>query len=97
MGAAQVGGRIGVSLFGTDAPFYTSVNTGATYTEESFGFTAIRIVVVNDSSNDVDFSFDGATLEGTVKKGETHEFAGKHTSIHHKSSAGSDAIRIWAF
>lgn len=96
MGAVQVPGDV-VRLGGEKEPYYESDNTTASYVESTFGFTSYRILVVNDSDNSIDMSFDGSTLHGTILGGGMHEFAGSHTSIFVKSAAGSDAFRIWAW
>jgi len=74
---------------------YTTTNA---YVQISFGFSADMISFVNDSDSDeVQLSFDGATLHYTLDPGEFKDLpaAGK-TSIYVKATTGSEKVRITA-
>lgn len=79
--------------------FYTTHTTGALYDELSFGFQAFRVTVVNDADGMelIDISFDGTTLDGTLKPGEDHDFyVNGLESVFIKSQSGTPDVRVWA-
>ena len=93
------GGSSNVRLSSTGNGYFTEYTTTDLYAEKVFGFNAQRITVTNDSdvANDVSVSYDGATLEGIIKCGETKElFPAGRTSVYTKSASGGAIIRIWA-
>ena len=79
--------------------YYTEYTTTNLYVQKSFGGQANTITLTNDSSTDpVQCSFDGATLETDLKVGETISLnVGGKTSIYIKATTGGDKVRIWAW
>ena len=61
------------------------------------GFRAQNFLLSNDSLNDIDYSFDGTTIDGIIKGGETIEMKDYiiMDTMYFKSGAGNDAFRIW--
>lgn len=64
----------------------------------SFNFTSIAIFLVNDSSNYIEFSFDGINVHGKVFKKEILVFDRiAKTGIYLRGQAGGEAYRLWAW
>ncbi len=61
------------------------------------GFRAQNFILSNDSSNDIDYSFDGTTIDGTIKTGDTIELRDYiiMDKVYFKSVGGNDAFRAW--
>lgn len=67
-------------------------------TEKIFSFTSDTVIISNDSANDIEISWDGATVHGKLKSTEVLTFVRKRrTSIYLRSTAGSDNYRVWAY
>jgi hypothetical protein len=79
--------------------YYTEATMTNLYVEYSFGGNVNNITITNDSSSDtVQVSYDGTTLEGDLKHGETMTFnVQSKTSVYLKGDAGGDDIRIWGW
>lgn len=79
--------------------YYTEYEATNLYVEKAFGKSANTITVTNDSATDtVQLSFDGATLEGDIKAGESMTLNTKdRSSIYIKATTGGDDVRIWAW
>ena len=76
---------------------YTTTNA---YVLRTFGSEANTITVVNDdtTTNNVQLSWDGATLEAVLKPYETITMnTYSKTGIYVKSTAGGAVVRIWAW
>lgn len=73
-------------------------DTGSFTTVYPFGFLGVNIIISNDSSNSLNYSFDGTTLQGTLLANETIELR-EHANdkIYFNSTAGGDAFRVWAW
>jgi len=79
--------------------YYVDYTTTNLYVQKSFGNEIQTLTITNDSTTDpVQASFDGATLESTIKPGETLSIhvAGK-SSVYIKATTGGGNIRIWAY
>jgi hypothetical protein len=63
------------------------------------GFKAHNILLSNDSSNSIDYSLDGTTIDGIILAGDTLELRDYIVmdTIYFKSTAGNDAFRIWVW
>jgi hypothetical protein len=86
-----------VQITGGPVTYYTEYTTTNLYVEKSFGRTLTRVTITNDSATDtVQFSYDGATLEGDLKSNEsiTVHLGGK-TGVYIKGTAGGGNVRIW--
>lgn len=68
------------------------------YVERSFGRKVIAIIVTNDSDSDeVQLSFDGATIKATVKPQEILKLSVPNvSSIYVKATTGGGEVRIWS-
>lgn len=81
------------------ALYYTEYTTTNLYVLKSFGSSIHTITIANDSTTDpVQASFDGATLESTINPAETLSInvAGK-TGIYIKATTGGGTVRIWGW
>ena len=86
-------------LSGGPASYYLEYTTTNLYVEKALGGNVNEITVTNDSSTDtVQVSFDGSTLESDIKAGETGNLrCSTKTSVYIKATAGGDTCRIWAW
>jgi len=82
-----------------DVDYYNAYTLTNLYVEQSFGEHISTINLTNDSTTDtVQFSFDGATLAGEVKPGESLKLnVDQKTSVYVKGTAGGDVLRIWSY
>jgi len=82
-----------------DVDYYNAYTLTNLYVEQSFGEHISTINLTNDSTTDtVQFSFDGATLAGEVKPGESLRLnVDQKTSVYVKGTAGGDVLRIWSY
>ena len=86
-----------IQISGGPVTYYTEHTATNLYVEKSFGRTLTRITITNDSTTDpVQFSFDGATLDGELKGNEsiTVHLGGK-SSVFIKATTGGGKVRIW--
>lgn len=92
-------GAKAVRVVGRQANFYEEYTTSNLYVERSFGAVVSSITLSNDSATDtITASFDGATVEGELKAGETLTLNVAHeTSIYLKGDAGGDNVRVWGW
>lgn len=88
-----------VRLSGGPISFYEEYTTTNAYVERVFGGGCYEISVTNDSTTDpVQLSWDGATLEADVKAGESVTLkAVDKSSIRVKATTGGEKVRIWAW
>lgn len=79
------------------ADYFDKYTTTNLYVERAFGADVTEITVVNDSTtDDVQISFDGATLDGELEPGESVTLSTRtRTSVYIKGSAGGDQVRLW--
>lgn len=82
-----------------DHDFYNSVTLTTLYVEVVFGGQVSTINLTNDSTTDTaQFSFDGATLQGEVKPGESVKVnVHQRPSIFVRGTAGGDTLRVWSY
>jgi len=82
-----------------DYDYYQAYTLTNLYVEQVFGEHISTINLTNDSTTDtVQFSFDGATLAGEVKPGESLTITvDQKASIFVKGTAGGDIVRIWSY
>ena len=61
------------------------------------GFRATNFLITNDSSNNIDFSFNGTDTDGTLLPDDTLELRDFiiMDTVYFKSAAGNDAFRAW--
>ncbi len=88
-----------VRITGGPITYYTEYETTNAYVEKAFGGNTNTITITNDSTTDpVQVSWDGATLEGDIKAGESMSFNTKtRTSVYIKATTGGDKIRLWCW
>jgi len=86
-------------IAGGPVTYYTEYTTTNAYVENVFGGNVNSITVTNDSATDpVQVSWDGATLEGEIKAGESMTFNAKtQTSVYISATTGGDNVRIWGW
>ena len=79
--------------------YYVEYECTNIYDEKAFGAEMHNITVSNDSDADpVQVSYDGATLEGEIKAGETMSFTTKgRSSIFVKADTGGEKVRLWSW
>lgn len=77
--------------------YYLEVTVTNLYVQYSFGNSIDILTISNDSMSDtIQISYDGATLEGDLKAGETKTFSVRNkSSVYIKGTAGGDKARIW--
>ena len=75
----------------------TASSTGFT-PQVTFGLTSRHVIIVNDGTNDISFSFDGATTHGLIHTNETAAFDDKQaTQIYVKATTVGGTYRVWAW
>ena len=81
---------------GGNPDFYEQVSLTALYQQVAFDGRLSTITMVNDSTTDeLEFSFDGATLAGVVKPGESMVIhVDQKSSIWVRGSSGGDSVRL---
>lgn len=86
-------------MAGGPVNYYTEYTTTNLYVQKSFGGNINVITITNDSTSDtVQVSFNGATLEGDIKYGESMTLnTNTKTSIYIKGTTGGDKVRIWGW
>ena len=82
-----------------DFDYYNPYTLTNLYVEQTFGERISTINLTNDSTTDTaQYSFDGATLAGEVKPGESLRLTvNQKSSIYVKGTAGGDILRIWSY
>ncbi len=88
-----------VRVSGGAISFYSEITTTNLYVETVFGSNMNTITVTNDSSTDpIQLSYDGATLEAEVKPGESLTMnSHSRSSVRVKGTAGGDKVRLWGW
>ena len=76
----------------------TASSTGYTLAV-AFGFTSRKVMIKNDGTQDITFSFDGATDHGLLKNADPMiQFENKqNTQIFFKATTVGSTYRIWAW
>jgi hypothetical protein len=82
-----------------DYQYYQAYTLTTLYVEQTFGEKISTINLTNDSTTDeAQYSFDGATLHGEVGPGESVKInVQQRASIYVKGTAGGDTLRIWSY
>lgn len=82
-----------------DFDYYNAYTLTNLYVEQTFGGHLSTLNLTNDSTTDtVQFSYDGATLAGEVRPGESVRLnVDQKTSVYVKGTAGGDTVRIWGY
>lgn len=88
-----------VRVEGGGSKYYTEYTTTNLYVLKSFGGNLNTITVSNDSTTDtIQISWNGSTLDGDLKPGETMSFnVPTKTGVYIKGSAGGGNVRIWGW
>jgi len=90
-----------VEIVGGPLSYYLEYTTTNLYVESVFGANLHTIKLANDSTTDteiVSVSFDGATLNGTLKAGESITLNSKsRAGVYLKGTAGGDKVRIYGW
>ena len=88
-----------VRVVGGPIIFYEEYTLTNLYVSRSFNAKVNNVTVMNDSFSDVcQVSWDGATLSGDIKPGETMTFStSTKTEIYLKGTAGGDKVRCWGW
>lgn len=87
-----------VRMVGGPASYYTEYEATSLYVEKAFGGNVNTITVTNDSAtDDIQLSYDGATLETELKPGESVTLHANKTSVRIKGTAGGDHVRVWGW
>lgn len=84
---------------GGNPDYYLSFTLTTLYVEKVFGGRLSTINITNDSTTDtVQFSFNGATLDGEIRPGESIKInVDQKSSIYVKATAGGDSVRLWGW
>lgn len=82
-----------------DYQYYDAYTLTNLYVEQVFGGRISTINLTNDSTTDTaQYSFDGVTLHGEVKPGESVKVnVDQKPSIYVKGTAGGDSLRLWSY
>ena len=77
--------------------YFNELTTTTLYQEVTFINQVDQITISNDSNTDeLQVSFDGATLDGKIKSGESITLNTKENdSVFIKATTGSGTVRIW--
>ena len=88
-----------VRVAGGGVHFYEEYELTNLYVQRLLGGGVNTITITNDSATDTaQISWDGATLEGDIKPGESMTFnCNTKTSVYLKGDAGGDNIRVWGW
>ena len=88
-----------VRVVGGAAHFYEDYELTNLYVQRLLGGNVNTITITNDSATDTaQISWDGATLEGDIKPGESMTFnCNTKTSVYLKGTAGGDNVRVFGW
>ena len=78
---------------------YEAYTCTTLYVERPFSTLVTTITITNDSSDDnIQFSYDSATLEGELKPNETITVKTiQRNKVSVKSTLGTGVVRIWGW
>lgn len=90
---------VDVRIVGSDNWFSKEVTWSDTIVHEVlFNFTANHVIVENNSTNDIRFSFDGTNYWDTLNRGDIATLDGKRASrIYVQLTVSSDTVKIRAW
>lgn len=88
-----------VRVVGGPVSFYERYQTSTLYVERVFGGKIATITISNDSETDtIYFSYDGATVDGSLAKKESITLNTDNlSSVFIRGEAGSGYVRIWGW
>ena len=88
-----------VRIVGGPVTYYTEATLTNLYVEKIFSANIKTITVTNDSTTDtIQVSWNGATLEGDLKSGESMTFmVSSKQHLYIKGTAGGDKARIFGW
>ena len=88
-----------VRVVGGAVHFYEDYTCTNLYVQRLLGGGVNTITITNDSATDTaQISWDGATLEGDIRPGESMTFnCNTKTSVYLKGTAGGDHVRVWGW
>lgn len=92
-------GAMLVRVSGGAVSFYDTYTTTNLFVPRAFGGDVNTITVSNDSASDtVVLSFNGATVDGELAKGESITLnTTQKTSIYIRGTTGGGTVRIWGW
>lgn len=92
-------GAAKVRMSGGAVSYYTEYTTTNLYVEKTFGGDINTLVIKNDDNSDaVQISYDGSTLEGNIKAGESLTLnTSTRSSVYIKGTAGGGNVRVWGW
>jgi len=93
------GASLNVRQSSTGNHFFEEYTSTTLYVERAFGFTAQHVTITNDATTDIDIdvSWDGATLHGSLKKKESIEYhPAEQSSVYLRADSGTPTIRVFA-
>jgi hypothetical protein len=76
-------------------PSFTDVTLTTSYVATAFTEPIMLMGVANDSDNECQYSFDGATLHGRILAGETKDVSVPTKSLCYFKGTLNDTIRVW--
>lgn len=88
-----------VRVVGGSVSFYENYTTTNVYVERVLGGSIGSLTISNDSdTDDIQVSFDGATLEAELNSEESITLNTKGiSSVYIKGTAGGDTARLWGW
>lgn len=91
--------RVQTVEVGGQPDYYQEIILTSLFVQFAFSGLLSTITVVNDSPTDqVEISFDGATIQGSVRPGETLKLnVDQKSSVWIRGSSGGDAIRLFGW
>lgn len=91
--------RVQTTEVGGQPDYYQDITLTSLFVQYAFSGFLSTITVVNDSPTDqVEISFDGATIQGSVRPGETLKLnVDQKASVWIRGSAGGDDIRLFGW
>lgn len=98
MAWAESSKRTSARITGGDVQ-YEEYSTTNLYVERVFTSSITQLTITNDdSAQNIQFSFDGASLDGELLPNETISVSTTpKTSIFIKSDSGGSSVRYWAW
>lgn len=95
-----ISGTLAAKLVASTNRFFTQNTTGSTayVAAANFGFASTSIVIKNDGSSAINFSFDGVSDHGILNNAESLSMEQKsETCIYFKSATVGQTFRVFAW
>jgi hypothetical protein len=91
--------RVHTTEIGGNPDYFQEITSTNLFVQYAFSGLLSTITIVNDSSTDqVELSFDGATLQGSVKPGESLVLhVDQKSSVWLRGTVGGDMIRLFGW